>query len=54
MIYERLILMRDLMHDEASIYVHCDWRVQPHLRQILDEIYGSDRFLCQIVTAFYE
>ena len=26
MIYERLILMRDLMHKEASIYVHCDWR----------------------------
>ena len=27
MIYERLILMRDLMHSEGSIYVHCDWRV---------------------------
>ena len=27
MIYERLILMRDLMHSDGSIYVHCDWRV---------------------------
>lgn len=27
MIYERLILMRDLMADDGSVYVHCDWRV---------------------------
>ena len=49
MIYERLVLMRDLLAKDGSIYVHCDWRVQPHLRHILDEIFGSDRFLCQIV-----
>ena len=29
MIYERLILMRDLMHSEGSIYVHCDWHAVP-------------------------
>ncbi len=28
MIYERLILMRDLLHSGGSIYVHCDWRVK--------------------------
>ena len=49
MIYERLILMRDLLAEDGSIYVHCDWRVQPHLRQILDEVFGANRFLCQIV-----
>ncbi len=27
MIYERLILMRDLLAEDGSIYVHCDWRV---------------------------
>lgn len=27
MIYERLILMRDLMHEDGSIYLHCAWRV---------------------------
>ena len=27
MIYERLVLMRDLLADDGSIYVHCDWRV---------------------------
>ena len=49
MIYERLVLMRDLLADDGSIYVHCDWRVQPHLRQVLDEVFGPERFLCRIV-----
>ena len=31
MIYERLILMRDLMHSDGSIYVHCDWRVNSYI-----------------------
>ncbi len=35
MLYERLILMRDLMHEDGSIFVHCDWRVKwtPKSRQ---------------------
>ena len=41
MIYERLILMRDLMHSDGSIYVHCDWRVNAHIRECLDEVFGS-------------
>jgi DNA modification methylase len=41
MIYERLILMRDLLAEDGSIYVHCDWRVNSHVRQILDEVFGS-------------
>ena len=47
MIYERLILMRDLLAEDGSIYVHCDWRVNHYLRSILEEIFGH--FLCQIV-----
>jgi DNA modification methylase len=41
MIYERLILMRDLLAEDGSVYVHCDWRVNSHIRQILDEVFGS-------------
>jgi len=41
MIYERLVLMRDLLAEDGSIYVHCDWRVNSHIRQILDEVFGS-------------
>ena len=32
MIYERLILMHDLLAEDGSIYVHCDWRVNHHMR----------------------
>ena len=48
MIYERLILMRDLLHNEGSIYVHCDWRVNSFMRLALDEVFGRDRFRNQI------
>jgi adenine-specific DNA-methyltransferase len=44
MIYERLILMRDLMHKDASIYVHMDWRLTDHLRLVLDEIFGVSNY----------
>ena len=48
MIYERLILMRDLMHSEGSIYVHCDWRVNSFVRLVLDEVFGSDYYRNEI------
>jgi DNA modification methylase len=41
MIYERLVLMRDLLAENGSIYVHCDWRVNSFIRLVLDEIFGS-------------
>ena len=49
MIYERLILMRDLMHPEASLYLHCDWRVTAFVRQTIDEIFGSGFFGNEII-----
>ena len=49
MIYERLVLMRDLMHPEGSIYVHCDWRVSGFIRLVLDEVFGRDQFINEII-----
>ena len=48
MIYERLILMRDLLAEDGSVYVHCDWRVNGYMRLALDEAFGSGNFLNQI------
>ncbi|MBP7826237.1 MAG: site-specific DNA-methyltransferase [Verrucomicrobia bacterium] len=48
MIYERLLLMRDLLHDEGSIYVHCDWRVNFLIRCALQEVFGPAQFKAQI------
>ena len=49
MIYERLILMRDLLAEDGSIYVHCDWRVTPHIRCCLDEVFGPSAFGNEII-----
>ena len=49
MIYERLILMRDLMHEEGSIYVHCDWRVSRYIQQVMGEVFGQDNFRNEII-----
>ncbi len=49
MIYERLILMRDLMHPDASIYVHCDTRVNAYLRLALDEVFSKECWVNEIV-----
>ncbi len=48
MIYERLILMRDLLAEDGSIYVHCDWRVNAFIRQVMDEVFGRDFFKNEI------
>ncbi|MDP8254352.1 MAG: site-specific DNA-methyltransferase [Candidatus Alcyoniella australis] len=49
MIYERLVLMRDLLADNGSIYVHCDWRVSAMIRLVLDEVFGATRFDTEII-----
>ena len=49
MIYERLLLMKDLLSDDGSIYVHCDWRLSSPLKQILDEIFGNHNFQREII-----
>ena len=48
MIYERLILMRDLLAEDGSIYVHCDRRVNSFVRLVLDEVFGAGRFVNDI------
>ena len=48
MIYERLVLMRDLLADEGSIYVHCDYRLNSLMRLVLDEIFGVDKYINEI------
>lgn len=48
MIYERLILMRDLMHEEGSIYVHIEPDIGNLVRPILDEIFGRDGLRTEI------
>jgi DNA modification methylase len=49
MICERLKLMHGLLADDGSIYIHCDWRVNSYMRLVLDEIFGKNNFVNEIV-----
>ena len=49
MIYERLVLMRDLLAEDGSIYVHCDPRVNGFIRLAMNEIFGTELFRNEIV-----
>ncbi len=49
MLYERIKLMHDLLSEDGSIYIHCDWRVNSYIRLILDEVFGKDNFRNEIV-----
>jgi DNA modification methylase len=53
MMYERLVLMKELLSETGSIYVHCDWHVGYFLRAILDETFGKDNFVNEIVWYYY-
>lgn len=48
MMYERLVLMRELLVDNGSIYVHLDWHVGHYIKVIMDEIFGKDNFRNEI------
>jgi len=52
--YERLILLRELLADNGSIYLHCDWRASSCLRLILDEIFGIENHLNEIIWCYKE
>ena len=51
MIYERLALMHNLLADDGSIYVHCDWRMNNYIRLVMDEIFGQN-FEREIIWSF--
>ncbi len=48
-IYPRLYLMRELLSEKGSIYVHLDWHVGHYVKILLDEIFGKDFFRNEIV-----
>ena len=47
--YERLIIMRELLSDKGCIYLHCDWHKSHHLRMLMDEVFGPDKFVNEVI-----
>lgn len=50
--HERLILMRELLSDKGTIFLHCDHHKSHYLRCILEEIFGVDNFLNEIIWKY--
>jgi Adenine specific DNA methylase Mod len=50
--YERLVLMRELLAENGSIYVHLDWHVGHYVKVMMDEIFGYENFVNEIVWCY--
>lgn len=49
MLYPRLVLMRELLSDKGSIYVHIDWHVGAYVKVLMDDVFGKDNFVNNII-----
>lgn len=49
MLYPRLALMKELLSDQGSIYVHCDWHAGHYLKVIMDDIFGKNNIGNEVV-----
>jgi adenine-specific DNA-methyltransferase len=50
MMMPRLKLLRELLKDDGTIFISCDDNELPHLRNILDEIFGESNFFSQVIV----
>lgn len=52
-IRRRLILIKSVLHPEATVFVHIDWKKQAYLKVVLDEVFGEEKFLNEVVWYYY-
>lgn len=50
--FERLIIMRDLLSDRGTIFLHCDWHRSHQLKLIMDEVFGVNHFRNEIIWSY--
>lgn len=50
--YENLMAIKSVMSDNASIYVHLDWHIGHYVKILMDEIFGEDNFLNEIIWCY--
>lgn len=50
--FERLVLARELLAKSGTIFLHCDHHKSHHLRCIIDEVFGAENFLNEIVWKY--
>lgn len=52
MLYPRLMIMKELLSERGSIFVHIDWHVGAYVKTLLDDIFGKENFRNEI-TWYY-
>ncbi|HUW21116.1 MAG TPA: site-specific DNA-methyltransferase [Candidatus Bathyarchaeia archaeon] len=50
--YERLILLKELLAETGSIYVHLDYRMVHYLKVLMDEVFGEENFRNEVVWCY--
>lgn len=50
--YERLILMKELLSDTGTIYIHCDWHKSHYIRCMMDSLFGPENFINEIIWSY--
>lgn len=50
--YENLMAIKAIMSDTASIYVHLDWHIGHYVKILMDEVFGEDNFINEIVWKY--
>lgn len=50
--YERLIIIHDLLSDTGALYLHCDYHKSHQLKLILDELFGQNNFRNEIIWSY--
>lgn len=50
--YERLVLLKELLSDKGTIYLHCDWHKSHLLRMVMDEVFGATNFVDEIIWGY--
>jgi DNA modification methylase len=53
MLYPRLKLMHELLTSTGTLYLHLDWHASAYARLLLDEIFGAERLLNEIVWVYH-
>lgn len=52
MMYDRLVLMKELLTDDGIIYVHLDYHIGHYVKLLMDEIFGKDNFRNEIIWVY--
>lgn len=52
-LYERLLAIKEAMNEIASIYVHLDWHIGHYVKILMDEVFGEENFINEIVWAYH-